>query len=398
MKCKTIIISLLIAIFSILGTIAQKPEKIISFVKETHPCEWYKTQSELWRKEVKKNKKEAYAWGNYYRATRYSVVMCPLDSADEYKRWAMMDSVTKPILNEMKKQVPDSYEYNHLMYYASGNGGYENNFQYIDRAYQIDSNRVDGFPDMIVANAIRGKTDKNKAIIERWYEKEPPSIGLITWNYNMMIGLDSNAILFVDGDNDIYPKVWLQQVKNIRSDIKVVVVSLMYLDQFRDNLYSELKLPKFTKTMEECKSLDVYNKELILHIMNNITPKRPLYFSTAMRQDFYSFMQDSLYLEGLTYKYSAERYDNVAVIKRDFEQAYLLDYIKQPFINDISLEIINQMNLCYLLPLTQLYKHYKLSGELTKAENTANLMVLIAKSAENKEYLKYIQELMLDKK
>ncbi len=397
MRCKTIIISLLTALFSIFGTTAQKPEKIISFVKESHPCEWYKMQSELWKKEVQKNNKNAYAWGNYYRATRYSVVMCPLDSADEYKRWAIMDSVTRPILNQMKKLVPDSYEYNHLMYYASGNGGKADNFQYIDRAYQIDSNRVDGFSDIIVANIIRGKTDKNRAIIKRWYEKEPPYLGLIAWNYNMLVGLDSNAILFVDGDNDVYPKEWLQKVKNIRPDIKVVVVSLMYLDRFRDNLYSELNLPKFTKTMEECKSIDVYNKELIMHILKSPI-SRPIYFSTAMRQDFYAFMQDSLYLEGLVYKYSPERYDNIAVIKRNFEQAYLLDYIKQPFINDVSLEIINQMNLCYLLPLTQLYKHYKLSGELTKADNTANLMILIAKTAENKEYLKFIQELVLDKK
>jgi len=396
MRCKTIIISILIAQLSIFGTIAQKPEKIVSFVKESHPCEWYKTQSELWKKEAQKNKKNAYAWSNYYRATRYSVVMCPLDSADEYKRWAIMDSVTKPILNQMKKWVPDSYEYNHLMYYASGNGD-NDIFQYIDRAYQIDSNRVDGFPDIIIANTIRGNTDKNKAIIKRWYEKEPPSQGMIAWNYNMIVGLDTNAILFVDGDNDVYPKEWLQKVKNIRPDIKVVVVSLMYLDRFRDNLYSELNLPKFTKTMMDCKSIDVYNKELIMHILKSPNP-RPIYFSTAMRQDFYSFMQDSLYLEGLVYKYSPERYDNVAVIKRNFDQAYLLDYIKQPFISDASLEIVNQMNLCYLLPLTQLYKHYKLSGELTKAENTAHLMILIAKTAENKEYLNFIQELTLDKK
>jgi len=397
MRCKTIIISLLTAQFSIFGSIAQKPEKIISFVKESHPCEWYKTQSELWKKEVKKNDKNAYAWGNYYRATRYSVVMCPLDSADEYKRWAIMDSVTKPILNQMKKLIPDSYEYNHLMYYASGTGGYADNFKYIDKAYQIDSNRVDGLPDIIIANTIRGKTDKNKAIIKRWYEKELPSSGLITWNYNMLVGLDSNAILFVDGDNDVYPKEWLQKVKEIRPDVKVIIVSLLYIDNYRNNVHAELNLPKFTKTMEECKSIDVYNKELIMHILKN--PKsRPIYFSTAMRQDFYAFMQDSLYLEGLVYKYSPERYDNIAVIKRNFEQTYLLDYIKQPLMNDVSLEIVNQTNLCYLLPLTQLYKHYKLSEELTKADNAAKLMTLIAKNAENKEYLEFIQELMLDKK
>ena len=397
MRCKTIIISLLIALFSVFGAIAQKPEKIVSFVKESHPCEWYKTQSELWKKEVKKNDKNAYAWGNYYRATRYSIVMCPIDSADEYKRWTIMDSVTKPILNQMKKLVPDSYEYNHLMYYASGNGGNADNFKYIDKAYQIDSNRVDGFPDIIIANTIRGKTDKNKTIIKRWYEKETPSSGLITWNYNMLVGLDSNAILFVDGDNDVYPKEWLQKVKNIRPDVKVIVVSLLYIDNFRNNVLAELTLPKFTKTIEECKSIDVYNKELIMHILKN-PASRPIYFSTAMRQDFYSFMQDSLYLEGLTYKYSPERYDNIAVIKRNFEQTYLLDYIKQPLMNDVSLEIVNQTNLCYLLPLTQLYKHYKLSGELTKAENAAKLMTLIAKNAENKEYLEFIQELILNKK
>lgn len=395
MRIKILTISILAAIFSTSNSFAQNPEKIVSFAKESRPCEWYKIQANLWKKETRKNKKNANAWSNYYRATRYSILMCNGDSVTQQNKWQIMDSITKPILSQMKKHIPNSYEYNHLMYYASGNDA-ENKFNYIEKAYQIDPNRPDGMSDLIAAYLLRGENEKIKPILKKWFETETPSQGLITWNYNMIAGLDSNAIIFVDGDNDFYQKEWLKQVQNIRTDIKVILVSFMSVDKFRNKTIADLNMPAFKKTYQECGSYEKFIQEIIMHIVKNAV-NRPIYFSTAMQQSNYNFIQDSLYLEGLAYKYSPERYDNIAVIKRNYEQTYLLDYIKQPIMNDVSSGMVSQTNLCYLLPFTQLYSHYKTSGDKTKADSILELMILIAQKSENKDYFNYILELKKQK-
>lgn len=65
--------------------------------------------------------------------------------------------------------------------------------------------------------------------------------------------------------------------------------------------------------------------------------QRPVYISqySASRQDVVE-MKDFLYSEGLVFRYSLKPYDNMAILRRNYEQVYLLDYLQSPIITDIS--------------------------------------------------------------
>ena len=78
------------------------------------------------------------------------------------------------------------------------------------------------------------------------------------YSYNMLINSDKNGIIFTNGDNDTFPLWYLQEVDNVRPDVRVANLSLMntpwYIDQLKN------KEPKVPISLNEgqIKNINLY--------------------------------------------------------------------------------------------------------------------------------------------
>jgi len=179
----------------------------------------------------------------------------------------------------------------------------------------------------------------------------------VAWDYgyNLLNSCEPNGIIFTNGDNDTFPLWYLQEVENIRRDVKVVNLSLLntpwYIEQlmehepqlkfdfsndmFSDDLYKidpwyatesafELCGKKFNDEESwnklECElnvnsNIISFNIRptligrllrvqdyMILKIINDINIDRPIYFAATVAPNNQIGLDRYLSMEGMTYR------------------------------------------------------------------------------------------------
>jgi hypothetical protein len=374
---------------------AQKPEPIYSFARKYEPLSFYREQRAAWKKAVEANPKDAWAWYNYYRATRNLVLSDTLDTRDQAAKHE--DQVA--VVNEMAKAVPLSFEY-----YICRNMIEGNTFQdltWLKKAHEAGPDRVEHFPDMITWGETSRDLGKRNTYANKWYESNESSPGMLYYNFNVLNGLKPGAILLTIGDNDTYP-AWMLQSLGVRQDVTVINTSLILLDSYRDALFKELGVEKWSQplwsengsdTLRSESGLLKFQKGLVKHLAGN-KKHRPVYVSmTASGTCYTENAEANLYLTGLAYEYAERTFDNMAVLKRNFEHEYALDYIDKPFYHDISRELVFRINNNYTVPMIKLYDHYRDSGDSQKQEWIREKLLQIAKhSPDEKEILSRIKQ------
>jgi hypothetical protein len=392
-----IIIAMSLAINTKSNAQNSKPEKVYSIIKIYKTAAWYKEQSELWKKEIDKNSKNADAWYNYYEATRFYKM-----TATDSNSIGFTSSIAKKmvdIVNQMEKNVPDSYEFN-IVKFRNGNAQNKDSLMpYLKKAYDMDTTRVEAINSYAGYYGTIMDTTNMKRMMKKWYNSNDFSPGYLSFNYNVLMPLDKKAILIVTGDNLVCPEWVLQYVMGIRRDVTIIMAYGCQSDKYKETIFKELKIEPFTKKLSDYSDENKYAQAIAEYITQKVTD-RPIYFSVVLNATFTENLKENLYSEGLAFKYSKEKYDNIAVIEKNYEKLFLKDYLSYNFTNDISQPDVDYLNLCYIPSFLNLYVHYKVSGDKDKAEEIMSLIYTIAGKTEYKdiysktfeEYVKYFKE------
>ncbi len=355
------------------------------------PNDYYLQQIPLWKNEIDKNPKNADAWFNYYRANRNAYIKGEEDNSQKSKGISRFDRL-KNIVDEMEKQVPNSYEYNYVKW-LNGNNDLSL-FPYLEKAHILSPQSAEPIMSLIFYYEIKGDYVKRDENIEAFYSIGDYSAGLLNYSYNLLSALDNNAIVFTEGDKDTEAILLLTKGKKYRPDVRMLNMNLLLIKEYRERIFNELEIPQLH--FEPITNEENYEKfqQLIIKRVAENKKARPVYVAVTVTKPYTNVINKDLYLTGLAYLYSTKKIDSISLLVQNVEQVFLLDYLKEYFsIDDISVGNVCSMNGNYLFPFATLSRHYYSIGNIAKADYYKKLALKVATEGEIlNEYETYFTE------
>ncbi len=345
---------------SLLG---QDKQPVFPIVEEIHEVEWYKEQWGLWKEDALNGSKSENAWYNYYAASR--ALRNLVDASEKEPYYTLCHSISK----QMLEKFPESFEANYVAFWDQGLSNSSDTFLW--KAHKINPNDARLWDELLINYELNGKTSERKAMATKMVSENYLAASVLNWGYNVLSELDDNAIILSVGDNDTYA-LWLNQFGlNFREDVTVLNIHMATLPAYRARIFKALGIPNIDQE-------GISTSKVIEHVMLNA--KAPVYLaSTAFGYMEELELKEHLYLTGLTYKYAAEPIDNLSLIRRNFEKRYALDYLTLQFSSHRMDGIAEGFKQFYIAPLVKLYHMYTESEEIVKKEETAELLLKLAK-------------------
>lgn len=364
-----------------LALFAQKSierEPVYSLIKQKQTTEWYKAQANLWNEYLEDNPTDGQAWVYYYTANRM------LKIYDQGVTQHELDSIEDVVA----QRIPNTFEYHYVAVWNSGFRDKEEYYKHLKKAQELGPDRVELLDDLTNFYEIKRDKVNSESVAKKWFASNDISPGIYNWCYNMLMSVEDNAILITVGDNDTYPAWILQRAKGIKPKVSLINASLITMDDYREIYFKELGIPSFSIDWENLKSYSAMQSELVKHIKANTD--RPIYFAISANKSLYESFKNDIYNVGMAYKWSDHKFDNIAVMKRNYEKYFMTDYLKMEFNNDISQGVIDQANSNYQVPFITLYHHYRESEDPRQMEIRELILRIAERSGTKEEILKLL--------
>lgn len=376
-----LILGLLLAALSLQG-FAQKPEPVYSVQRQMRNSIWYKQQAKAWKNEIDKGTKDKMAWVYWFVAKMNLELYIRDDGGNNMEGDYLISRYE--IMKLAEKAIPNSFEF----YFIKSHDEYAKS-EIIDE-YIMKAQSLRPFDKLILPRLVdyylyRNDKTNLELTCKKWFESNEIPQELLITAYNNLISLEPNAILIVNGYNDKYPTWVLQNSQKIRPDVLVLhLSSAADIDKYRENIFKENDISPVVFKNKNDSTFDP-SSEILNQLITKVR-NRPIYFSTYSDFQIYRDFKDKMYFVGLSLKYSEQPFDNLAVIRNNVENKYMLDFLKHSFYNSYAQGAINDMNNRYIPIFLKLSEHYQASGETKKAQEIKELAKSVAETGGKSKY------------
>ncbi len=309
---------------------------------KTYDYEVYKEQSKVWEKQTRLRPHDANAWLNYFRHSRYMLMTSP----DNSTPWeTSVDSILKPIVIDMEKAIPDTYEYYACASYVYTDDIDEIHSPYLEKAMEKTPVNKNLYYYDTWFGRLHLLVDKARyePFGREYYSSGLYSQEVLKYNLNELDGMAENAIFVGNGDVSVIPKWLIQDGMGKHRDKLVLCYSYLQFPQHCELLFKTLgigEVPKHEGEFEDYVEYDNYINSIIKTIAERTG--RELYFSKHNGYDIEYGWIDNLYDEGLIKHYSTTEIDEMKMKRHNYENVYDLSYLLQPTeggIWDVNLQL-----------------------------------------------------------
>jgi tetratricopeptide (TPR) repeat protein len=150
-----------------------------------------------------------------------------------------------------------------------------------------------------------------------------------------MAGLEPDAIIFTNGDNDTYPLWYIQIVEGFRPDVNVVNLQLLNTNWYIEQLRDRRPAVPISMTDEEIARVRpmalkgggvAWKKDLLIqHIIQENAWKRPVYFAVTVPHESWQPYQEYLEMQGMVRRMvpvKKQHQTNKFLLARNFENIF----------------------------------------------------------------------------
>lgn len=369
--------------------LAQKPQKIRGIAREVKSIEYYQEQSGLWKKLLEKDYSNSEAWRNHYWAERAKLQLQKPDLwANEKDQFFTQ---LQPILETAKKHIDGTFDYYFIL---GSNAKGETSINAFKKAFEINPDRSEIYSKLMAYYIPLLDKDKLTDLSKNMLKSNLYSNANLMWNYNALQSLAPSGVILTHGDMDSFPKWVLHYGANIRPDVLIINTWFLGTDEpYRKKNFEKMGMAPLSKKESDFENLRDYIDYITAETLKN--SKRPIYTSSGTPKEFLKKYElaDKMYLVGNVLKYSEEKFNNTAAIKKNIEEVYVLDYLFNNFqVHEDDEVIKTQMNLTYLPSLIHLRKYYEAKNEKASIERCVRLIDKIADdSGRRKEVLSWFE-------
>ncbi len=224
------------------------------------------------------------------------------------------------------------------------------------------------FETRLRAAELAGDAGLVAEICRQWYASGQYSPGVLNWNYNALMSVENGAVLLTHSNLDTYPALLLQNALAVRPDVTILSLELLADAAYRTRMARGLA------ALPADASLDVFLRTLL-----SAGNTAPTYLGVMLDKSLLQTDKKNLYLTGLALKFSLKGFDNVAVLRNNFENHFRTDYLKLELQPEPNPDVVAKINLNYIPAFALLYRHYETSGETLKADFVKSTALKIAR-------------------
>lgn len=330
------------------------------------PCgkEWFQVQKDAWKLEIDKDPRNKRSWENYYIACK-----------GFWEEDTLLKKKELPqLLRKMKKYIPNTRLYYQLLDDEVITPDKHKLEEIRRKIVSLKRDCEMDYRDDIVYYQQQGRMDKVEEVARAWFDSGLYSSTILSYCYNELIGLEKNAILAGARYQWSYCLL-LQYGMGLFKDVELVDLNDLMNPDSESQFWKEKGVD--TQLLPKRREIECPGAWYFA-----VKENRPVYITQSGSGMSLERMQDFLYSEGLVFRYSLKPYDNMAVMRKNYEQVYLLDYLRFPVVMDAL-----RNNDRYILAFLPLLKFYQVSGDKNQFLKLRRLLLSIVDRMDN-DYFK----------